>query len=174
LTAKPTNDLFLPSFSLFGHGLTISRSSSKIKDEMENIFGGIFLVWLIGLTGLIWWLTRRYRRIVRDFSVEGFRSAADLTKRVTELEKGLSFSLQKVGLVRFNPFSGVGGDQSFSLALLDEKDNGVVVTSLHHRESTRLYVKELRAGKSLKQELAEEEIRAIKIAKKVKKGKNEK
>jgi hypothetical protein len=174
LTAKATDNFFLFGFSFLGHDLTISCSTSKIKLKMEKLVDGLFLFWLIGLTGLIFWLTRKYQKITKDFSIEGFKSAADLTKRVVQLEDGLIFSLRKIGLVRFNPFPGTGGDQSFSLAVMDEKNNGVVITSLHHRESTRLYAKEIKEGQAVKQELAEEEKKAIKIASKIGKGKNEK
>jgi hypothetical protein len=75
-----------------------------------------------------------------------------------------SRGLHKTGLVRFNPFKDVGGDQSFSLALLNGKNNGLVLTSLYTRESTRIYVKSIIDAKSKKRPLTEEEERAIKIA----------
>jgi len=49
--------------------------------------------------------------------------------------------LQKIGFIRFNPFSDTGGDQSFCLCLLDQNNNGIVITSLHSRETTRIYGK---------------------------------
>jgi hypothetical protein len=73
-------------------------------------------------------------------------------------------NLQKVGFVRFNPFAATGGDQSFSLALLDRKNNGLVLSSLHSRESTRLYAKTLKRGKSIDYELSKEEQKAIEHA----------
>ena len=77
----------------------------------------------------------------------------------------LSFkSLHNVGLIRFNPFKDIGGDQSFSLALLDGKKSGVVISSLHTREGARLYVKPVSRGNSEKYPLTEEEKQAIKIA----------
>ena len=72
--------------------------------------------------------------------------------------------IHKVGLVRFNPFKDVGGDQSFSLALLNGKDNGVVISSLYTREGTRAYAKAIASGQSEKYPLSEEEKKAIKIA----------
>jgi len=73
-------------------------------------------------------------------------------------------SLHKTGMVRFNPFKEVGGDQSFSIALLNGKNNGIVISSLYTREGTRIYSKAITAGKSEKYPLTEEEERAIKIA----------
>lgn len=72
-------------------------------------------------------------------------------------------SLQKVGIVRFNPFGDVGGNQSFSIAFLDLKNNGVLVTSLFGRDGTRVYSKPINRGKS-EHFLSEEEKEAVKKA----------
>lgn len=72
--------------------------------------------------------------------------------------------LHKVGVVRFNPFKDVGGDQSFAIALLNGKNSGLVLSSLYTREGTRIYSKSIVAGKSEKYPLTEEEEQAIKIA----------
>ena len=66
-------------------------------------------------------------------------------------------SYQKFGIVRYNPFSDTGGDQSFSMALLDLNDNGVVLTSIHGREVNRVYAKQIISGKSNHNLSAEEE-----------------
>ncbi|MFA4817695.1 MAG: DUF4446 family protein [Parcubacteria group bacterium] len=77
----------------------------------------------------------------------------------------LSFrGLHKTGLVRFNPFKEVGGDQSFAIALLNGKNSGIVISSLYTREGTRIYAKAITAEKSEKYPLTEEEEQAIKIA----------
>jgi len=75
-----------------------------------------------------------------------------------------SKGLHKTGLVRFNPFKDVGGNQSFSIALLNGKNNGVVISSLYTREGTRIYAKAIKAGFSEKYPLTEEEEQSIKIA----------
>jgi hypothetical protein len=56
--------------------------------------------------------------------------------------------VRHVGLVRFSPFHDTGGDQSFALALLDGRGDGVVVTGLHSRTESRLYAKPIEAGTS--------------------------
>ncbi len=73
-------------------------------------------------------------------------------------------SVHKVGIIRFNPFRDIGGDQSFALALLDGKDSGIVISSLHTREGTRIYSKPVTKGVSEKYTLTEEEKMAIKEA----------
>ena len=73
-------------------------------------------------------------------------------------------SVHKVGIVRFNPFKDIGGDQSFALALLDGKNSGLVISSLHTREGTRIYSKPVTKGESKKYTLTEEEKSAISAA----------
>lgn len=57
-------------------------------------------------------------------------------------------TVRHVGLIRFSPFHDTGGDQSFTLAILDGRRNGVVVTGLHSRTDSRLYAKPVFAGDS--------------------------
>lgn len=73
--------------------------------------------------------------------------------------------IQKIGFVRFNPFPQTGGDQSFSLALLDENNHGFVLSSLHSRDATRFYAKTVKAGKGDGYDLSKEEQKAISQAK---------
>lgn len=87
-----------------------------------------------------------------------------LSQELDSLKKEGKFAVQKVGIVRFNPFSGVGGDQSFSIALLDGNDNGMVITSLYTREGNRIYGKPIKSGIS-EYLLSGEEKQAIEKAK---------
>jgi len=83
-----------------------------------------------------------------------------LLKSSRALEKMASQSIQKVGVVRFNPFRETGGDQSFAIALLNSNDNGLVISSLYSREGTRIYSKPIKAGQS-KYPLSKEEIEVL-------------
>lgn len=76
-----------------------------------------------------------------------------------------SLASQKISIVRFNPFGDTGGDQSFVLAVLDAHDSGYVLTSIHGREGTRVYVKPVDYNKS-KYPLSDEEKQALKQASK--------
>jgi N-methylhydantoinase A/oxoprolinase/acetone carboxylase beta subunit len=87
-----------------------------------------------------------------------------ISKEIEKLKKENQFSLQKIGILRFNPFKEVGGNQSFSLAILDGNDDGVVITSLFTREGNRVYGKPIKKGQS-EHLLTEEEKKAIEIAK---------
>lgn len=75
-----------------------------------------------------------------------------------------SRGLCKAGMIRFNPFNDIGGDQSFSLALIDGKNCGFVLSSLHTKENTRVYLKPIIEGKSEKYPLTEEEKEAVATA----------
>lgn len=72
--------------------------------------------------------------------------------------------VQRIGVVRFNPFSDTGGAQSFTMAILDGKRDGVVMTSLYARSGNRWYVKHVKDGKGKDIELSKEELSAIKQA----------
>jgi hypothetical protein len=87
-----------------------------------------------------------------------------ILKEFEELKEREKFNIQKVGVVRFNPFDDVGGNQSFSIALLDGKDDGIVITSLYLKEGNRVFAKPIRGGKS-QFNLSKEEIEAINLAK---------
>lgn len=67
----------------------------------------------------------------------------------------------KINLTRFNPFDDLGGDQSFILTLLDNNNSGVVVTSLHNRDVTRIYAKSIKKGEGDNSVLSKEEKLAI-------------
>ena len=80
-----------------------------------------------------------------------------------DLQKITDISIQKVGVIRFNPFKDTGGDQSFAIALLDKDNSGLVISSLYSREGTRVYTKPVKKGES-SYHLSEEEKQAIQKA----------
>ncbi len=85
---------------------------------------------------------------------------AVLDEEYKQLSTMASLSSQKISILRFNPFGDTGGDQSFSLAVLDAHDSGYVLTSIHGRQGTRVYVKPVDFGKS-KYTLSTEEQQAL-------------
>lgn len=88
----------------------------------------------------------------------------ELINRVKNLEEALPKDIRRVGLVRYNPFSDSGGDQSFALALLNDKKDGIVISSLYGREMNRVYAKSIQNG-GANYQLTEEEKKAIEDAK---------
>ena len=96
----------------------------------------------------------------------------NVDKRLSELDADYerlavsnSLASQKIAIVRFNPFGDTGGDQSFALAVLDAHNSGYVLTSIHGREGTRVYVKPIDFGKS-KHTLSVEEKQSLALAEK--------
>jgi len=87
----------------------------------------------------------------------------DVDQLAQRLEKAAYFSLQHLGVVRFNPFHDTGGDQSFAISLVDGHGNGVVLSSLHGRDATRIYAKPLKRWES-PYSLTDEEKQAIAMA----------
>jgi hypothetical protein len=90
-----------------------------------------------------------------------------LRQAVEGLEKNFLRSVQKVGIVRFNPFSDSGGDQSFSIVLLDGEDNGIAISGLYSQGRPLVYAKPIKRGQS-RYKLSEEEreayTQAVKVA----------
>jgi hypothetical protein len=86
-----------------------------------------------------------------------------LTTDTIRLSKGLQGCLQRFGVIRFNPFSDVGGNQSFAIALTDAVGNGFVLSSLHHRDRTQVYAKPL-VNWTSPYALSDEEASAIEMA----------
>ncbi len=87
----------------------------------------------------------------------------DLKNYCKQLDSTLSTSIQKVGLVRYSAFKDTGSDLSFTLALLNEKNTGIVLNGIYSREMSNIYAKPIENGIST-YTLSEEEKQAIKKA----------
>ncbi|HEY8757609.1 MAG TPA: DUF4446 family protein [Candidatus Limnocylindria bacterium] len=132
--------------------LVLQRSESRLRSRLRRILSDN------GSTGLDEVLAGQATRI------EHLSTRVDaLTALQRELETSTGRSLQKVGVVRFNPFQDSGGDQSFAIALLDQRGSGVVVSSLHGRAETRIFAKQVTNGRST-HSLSDEEQQAIREA----------
>ena len=88
-------------------------------------------------------------------------------RNIQQLFNNMKFTFQKVGLVKYDAFNEMGGKLSFSLALLNETDDGFVLNAVHSREGCYTYIKEIVAGNSIIV-LAEEEQEALNMAKEAK------
>jgi len=88
----------------------------------------------------------------------------EIENHINQVERNLYQCIQKVGIVRYNAFENVGSDLSYSIALLDYYENGVVISSIFSRDSSTTYAKPIEEGNS-KYPLSAEEIQAIDIAK---------
>jgi len=81
-----------------------------------------------------------------------------------KLFRQIDSTLQNVGLVRYNAFDEMGGNLSFSLALLNNQKDGLILTNINGRSTSQIYVKHLVAGVSSDHPLTAEETQAIKQA----------
>lgn len=123
----------------------------------------VLSLWSLGLTVVLVWFIWLLKNLLKDSKekdfLKSFKKIQDIqltnSKDIKSLEVSLNSlkadvlgHVQKIGLSKYNPFSETGGDHSFSLTLLDGKKNGIIITSLHTREATRVYTKSVMAGKS--------------------------
>lgn len=139
----------------------------------------LIFVWLLSLSFFFWRILQHYNKLTNGVSEKGLKAILDNLLREAELnkkdieylkeysariEKDGLLHIQKVGLIRFNPFKDTGGDQSFILSLIDGNENGVIISGLYSRSGTRWYAKRVTNGKGIEHELSEEEKKALKEA----------
>lgn len=143
---------------------------------------GLWILLILGfcvLTYFVWKLQIHYNRLTRGVSnqtlsqvlnelLEELRMLKRQTRGVEEsverLDRDGKGHVQRIGVVRFNPFSDTGGAQSFTIAILDGSNDGIVITSLYARSGNRWYIKQIKNGKGIDIELSKEELSAIKQA----------
>jgi len=105
---------------------------------------------------------QRFAQVLERVAQQGAASQASGT-RLTALEAAAPGALSCMGLIQFQAYDDVGGGQSSALALLDAAGSGVVITALHARVGTRIYVKRVIEGRG-EGTLGEEESAAIAAA----------
>src|SRR3989344_1180872 len=135
-------------------------------------------IWLLVISIICFWVLKYFRQLSYDVNKgnlisilervlekekKNSKNIEEIVKRIIRFEEEGKLHVQKVGLIRFNPFKELGGEHSFALALLDGNDEGVLVTGLHTRERTRIYIKSIKKGKS-DIELSAEEKKAVSAA----------
>lgn len=76
------------------------------------------------------------------------RQNAEISNYVKSLDEDLTKCIQKVGIVRYSAFKDTGSDLSFTLALLDEHNDGVVLNGIYSREMSNIYAKPVKNGES--------------------------
>lgn len=166
--------------------LTLLWGGGYYKDKVSfgSFFTGLNIIWLIvffwlsALTIFLILAVRRYQKltggvkagsldkIIQKLIVDQEKNSQEVSQNRGEIalikDRAKNY-FQKIALVRYNPFNQTGGNQSFSLALLDEENSGIVISSFHSREGTRLYAKVIEAGKT-DNSFSKEEKTAVKEA----------
>ena len=140
------------------------------------IAGTVFFVWLILITTIIFKIKKHYDKLIIRTRKEKIDEILDVLldnqKKLVEenvfIKKELKeeilsskLHLQKIGLIRFNPFERMGGEQSFIIALLDKEINGLTLNFIYTKEGLRVYTKKIKNGKGEGYDLSEEEKKAI-------------
>ncbi|MBU1110013.1 DUF4446 family protein [Patescibacteria group bacterium] len=140
--------------------------------------GAVFVISILVIIVLVFSITNRrwMKRLFGNSSKENLKDILqehlervgvvqiklnDVENMLRDVQKASLTHVQKVGVVRFNPFDDTGSDQSFAIAILDAEDNGLVISALHSRERTRLYAKPIIRGQPGKYPFSGEEKKAI-------------
>lgn len=147
----------------------------KLEDLLILVLG----IWLALLT--IWTAKAQssYRKLTKGtgggnlnkiledvLQREGFleKQIREISAKEQDTQNKARGYFQKHAVLRFNPFEDAGGDQSFTVALLDANDNGIVISSLHARGGTRVYAKGVVEGKPATHQFSKEEKEAVEKA----------
>lgn len=135
----------------------IIRQRNKTNQELLKFYSSLMDSYEEGnLESILQQVTRKQEDTLHQLqSLEG---------RMANITAQLPDHIDRVALVRYKAFPDVGGDLSFSLALLNQRGAGLVLTGIHGRSETRIYAKEVQSFKS-SHPLSEEEQRVILMAK---------
>lgn len=133
--------------------ILLSVSLRKIKRKNEDFFAGGKVT---NLEELLISQNKGIKILDKDIQ--------ELYNISNQINKLAFRSYHKIGMIRFNPFKDVGGDQSFAIALLNGRNNGITLSSLYSRDGARFYAKSIVNGESPKHPLTQEEKDAISIA----------
>jgi hypothetical protein len=140
----------------------------------------VIIVWLLTISILLSRTISHYNKLGQGLKDKNFKSIMEtllddmkiakkdidnLKLYCGKIERDGLLHIQKIGLVRFNPFKDTGGDQSFILSLIDGNDTGVIISGLYARTGTRWYAKKIVKGKSVEHELSDEEKKVLSEAK---------
>lgn len=145
---------FLTAFNIFLLALVL-RQRGRIRN-LEKRYRSL----LSGNRGL------SLEETLNDYVAKTFRNETEIqgiAARQDRLEYKSRKAVSGIGLVRYNAFQETGGDLSFSAAFIDGEERGVVITGIMGREETRVYAKDIEAGKS-GYLLSDEEKKAIELA----------
>ncbi|MCX6753085.1 MAG: DUF4446 family protein [Candidatus Nomurabacteria bacterium] len=135
----------------------------------------------LGILSIVFWIIKTEKRLTKFFlgkkakdleetiavleaDIETLKQArSNIEKEIVVINNKLKQSIRGLETIRFNPFPDQGSNQSFAIGLLNEENDGVVISSLYSRERMSVFAKPIKAGKS-EYELSAEEKEALKKA----------
>ena len=140
------------------------------------IIGVIFFIWLVFLTAIVLKTKAHYNNLISKTRKQKIDEILDellmidkktrqeleiVKKELREEIRTSTLHIQKVGLVRFNPFERTGGEKSFVISFLNHENSGIVINFIYTRDGLRVYSKKVSNSKGVEFELSEEEKKAI-------------
>lgn len=153
-----------------------------VFNNLPMIFLIIIAIWCVILTVYMVSIKRRFDALAHGSDKESLSHALDqllhraqsaqgdietIRKEISAMKHSDLSHFQRLGIVRFNPFSDTGGTQSFTMAFLDGKNTGLVMTSLYARTGNRWYIKQVIDGRGDGIPLSKEEQMAVDTAQSV-------
>ncbi len=144
---------------------------------LSSIVIALLFAWLLTLSFVVAKSRNHYTRLVKDTKHQHIDEILDrllkndemmlgehrtVSETIRSLQSEVAGHIQKVGMVRFNPFGKSGGtDQSFVLVLLNKHNTGVVLNFVYTHDGVRVYSKHVKNGKGAEYQLTQEEQHAI-------------
>lgn len=153
---KDMNNLIITALTIIvpvGISVYLFWELSKLKKRFEKLTSGVTES---NLEEIVAEYVKHLKKVHQDND--------HITAEFENIRKETADFFRKRGLVRFQAFKDTGGDQSFSLVLLDEKNNGFILSCLHGRGFSKIFAKEVTNGASPNHKLTEEEEAALKEA----------
>ena len=156
--------------------MTVFVEDDRMYLMVIYIIGAIFFIWLVFLTGIVLKTKAHYNNLISKTRKQKIDEILDellmidkktrqeleiVKKELREEIKTSTLHIQKVGLVRFNPFERSGGDKSFVISFLNHENSGIVINFIYTRDGLRVYSKKVSNSKGVEFELSEEEKKAI-------------
>ena len=156
--------------------MTVFVEDDRMYLMVIYIIGAIFFIWLVFLTGIVLKTKAHYNNLISKTRKQKIDEILDellmierqtkeeleiVKKELREEIRTSSLHIQKVGLVRFNPFERTGGEKSFIISFLNHENSGIVINFIYTRDGLRVYSKKVKDGKGEEYNLSEEEEKAI-------------
>jgi len=123
-----------------------SKVKKRVSEFMGDKNGGDFEDMIKDFIQRSNAIDERHSRIIND---------------IRAIQRQLKFCVQKIGIVRYNPFDDVGGDLCYAVAVLDQNNDGFVLNSVYSRDGCYTYAKPIENGKCPKYKLSGEEEEAV-------------
>lgn len=140
----------------FGSCLVLARSLRRLRKDQRLVLGDGSERDLIAQGAEL----QEAFSALEDYVGEAARR---VDERLASLEQVLQGAIKHHSLVRYDAYNELSGQQSMSIALLDDRHSGVVLSCIHHRDQARVYAKQILDGHA-ELELSPEEAQALELA----------